>query len=90
MLEGSLENTNISLYPINEKVILGSRTTIMETGCHSGDAIHLYTCDEAYCDYFITADKELTTLIRNSKLTYRLKVVDTGEDKDVENFLSNF
>jgi predicted nucleic acid-binding protein len=42
-IEGNIEQINLSIYPISEKVIFGSRATIMDIHCsHATDALHIF------------------------------------------------
>jgi predicted nucleic acid-binding protein len=73
MIEGKIEDINLSLYPITERVIDDSRTTVMETECETaGDALHVCVADKAKCDYFVTADKPLYDSLRNCSVNRRL------------------
>ena len=73
LVEGKIEEVNLSLYPVSERVIRGSVATIQEVRCNSaGDAIHVYIADRANCNYFVTADKGLASRIKSSGLRHKL------------------
>ena len=90
LIEGKIEEANLSLYPVTENVVRGSLVTIQNIACQSaGDAIHVYTADRAKCRYFITADKGLASRIKNSELRSKLVAVDIDELSDTLSFFSN-
>jgi len=52
LVEGKIEEVNLTLYPVTERVIRDSVTTIQEVRCNTaGDAIHVYVADRANCNY---------------------------------------
>jgi predicted nucleic acid-binding protein len=84
IIEGYLEPINLSLYPINEEVIVGSRTTLFETECPSAaDALHVYVADKANCDYFVTADEELACALKRSHLARKLIAIHALTPNDL-------
>lgn len=91
LVEGKIEEVNLTLYPVTERVIRDSVTTIQEVRCNTaGDAIHVYVADRANCNYFVTADKGLASRIKNSGLRHKLVAVDIDELSDMLNFFSYF
>jgi predicted nucleic acid-binding protein len=67
VIEGHLENINLSLYPITERVIADSRTTVFEMECsNAADALHVYIAKKANCHYFVTADEGLANILKKS------------------------
>lgn len=91
LVEGKIEEVNLTLYPVTERVIRDSVTTIQEVRCNTaGDAIHVYVADRANCNYFVTADKGLAGRIKNSGLRHKLVAVDIDELSDMLNFFSYF
>jgi predicted nucleic acid-binding protein len=91
LVEGKIEEVNLTLYPVTERVIRDSVTTIQEVRCNTaGDAIHVHVADRANCNYFVTADKGLASRIKNSGLRHKLVAVDIDELSDMLNFFSYF
>jgi predicted nucleic acid-binding protein len=91
MIEGKIEQINLSLYPISEQVIFGSRGTIFDVHCkNAADALHVYVADKSNCNYFITADIVLANVLKNSNLGYKLVTVDFTNTNDMSAFFSNF
>lgn len=91
LVEGKIEEVNLTLYPVTERVIRDSVNTIQEVRCNTaGDAIHVYVADRANCNYFVTADKGLASRIKNSGLRHKLVAVDIDELSDTLNFFSYF
>lgn len=87
LVEGKIEEVNLSLYPVTERVVRGSLTTIQDIMCNSAnDAIHVYTADKTRCNYFITADKALASQIKKSNLSHRLTAVDIDDLNDTLTF----
>ena len=84
MVEGQIEQINLSLYPISEKVVIDSRMTIMETQCENAvDALHLYIADKANCDYFVTADNTLYNTLNESDLRQKLIPINIWKASDM-------
>jgi predicted nucleic acid-binding protein len=91
LLEGKIEEVNLSLYPVTERVVRNSLLTIQAVKCQSaGDAIHVYTADKTNCHYFVTADKGLASKIKNSNIRHKLVAVDIDELNDVLAFFSQY
>jgi predicted nucleic acid-binding protein len=89
MIEGQIEQINLSLYPISENVVIYSRVTIAETNCeHATDALHLYIADKANCDYFVTADHTLYSTLNNSHLKLKLIPINISNVSDMSRLLS--
>ena len=89
MIEGQIEQINLSLYPISENVVINSRLTIAETNCvHAADALHLYTADKANCDYFVTADHTLYDTLTHSDLKQKLIPINISNPNDMSQLLS--
>jgi predicted nucleic acid-binding protein len=87
LLEGKIEEVNLTLYPVTETVIRNSLVIIQDVMCNSAnDAIHVYTADKTRCNYFITADKPLANQIKKSKLKHRLTAVDINDLNDTLTF----
>jgi predicted nucleic acid-binding protein len=88
LIEGKIEEVNLSLYPVTEDVVRNSLITIQDVRCHSaGDAIHVYTADKSHCDYFVTAEEDLSNKIKVSNLGHRLSAVNIGDLNDLLSFL---
>lgn len=91
LVEGKIEEVNLSLYPVTENVVRNSLVTIQNIACQSaGDAIHVFTADKTNCNYFITADKGLASRIKGSGLRYKLEAVDIDELNDTLSFFSHY
>jgi predicted nucleic acid-binding protein len=90
-IEGNLENINLSLYPISEKVVTDSRITIVETECpHATDALHIYVADKANCSHFVTADEHLADVLKKSPLKHKLITVYMGTSDDLSKLFEYF
>lgn len=84
MMEGELEHVNLALYPITERVIMDSRTTILDTECeNAADALHIHVADKANCLYFLTADKPLAETLKNSHLKHKLVAIHIQTRNDL-------
>lgn len=91
LIEGKIEEVNLSLYPVTQNVVRDSVVTSQDVMSHSaGDAIHVYTADKTGCHYFVAADKGIASKIKNSGSRYKLVAVDIGELNDMLTFYSNF
>jgi len=87
-VENGLENGYINSYTANEKVIVASRVLIEEGVMHASDALHVTIAVTSGCDYFITADKDITARIRELKLS--IKTVYIHEKQEIDKFLGDF
>lgn len=68
-VEDGIEKGYVVSYAINEKVVLTSRVLIEEAHMHPSDALHVVVAVVSRCDYFITADKDITDRIRYAGLS---------------------
>jgi predicted nucleic acid-binding protein len=68
-VEDGIEKGYVVSYAINEKVVLTSRVLIEEAHMHPTDALHIVVAVVSGCDYFITADKDITDRIRYARLS---------------------
>jgi predicted nucleic acid-binding protein len=89
IMEGQLEETEFSLYPVSENVVIDSRRTMTQTHCvYASDALHLYTADKANCDYFVTADHILYSTLANSVLKTKLVPINISNTSEMSRLLS--
>jgi len=89
LVEGQIEEISLSLYPITEQVIIGSRATMMEINCeYATDALHLYVADKANCNYFVTADNTLYITLSRSRLKMKLIPINLFNDIDMSRLLA--
>lgn len=90
MIEGQIEQINLSLFPISEDVVMDSRLTITETKCvYAADALHLYIADKANCDYFVTADHILYDTLNGCDLRLKLVPIDISNANEMLRLLSS-
>jgi predicted nucleic acid-binding protein len=92
LIEGKIEEADLSIYPISEDVITSSRTTIKDMECNTAsDALHVYVADKSGCNYFITADNNLAmTMKKNGSLIQNLIPININEPDDMSKFFSDF
>jgi predicted nucleic acid-binding protein len=92
LIEGKIEEADLSIYPISENVITSSRATIMDIECNTAaDALHVYVADKSGCDYFVTADNNLAMIMKkNRSLSQKLIPINLNETNDLLNFFSGF
>lgn len=89
IIEGQIEQVNLSLYPISEDVVIDSRLTITETNCeYAADALHLFIADKANCEYFVTADHILYDTLSNCDLKLKLVPISISNASDMSRLLS--
>jgi len=91
MIEGKIEQIDLSLYPISEESIIASRTIILEIGCNTAaDALHVYVADKSNCHYFVTADNSLADIMKRSSLRRKLITININEPNDILKLFSDF
>jgi predicted nucleic acid-binding protein len=91
MIEGKIEQINLSLYPISEDAIISSRTTTMEIRCNTAaDALHVYVADKSDCHHFITADINLANILKRSNLAKKLIPINMNDTSDIFKLFSDF
>jgi predicted nucleic acid-binding protein len=70
MIEGKIRYENLELFPIPERVLIGSRILIQDYHVAASDALHIFIAGAAGCEFFISADEKLIRQLTTG--TYKL------------------
>ena len=90
MIEGRIQYENFTVYPITDKVVIGSRLVIQDYRIPASDALHVFIAGATECDCLVSADGGLVTQLTTGSL--KLIAFNVRVAKDVEklfNFLVN-
>ena len=68
MIEGRIQYENFTVYPITDKVVIGSRFVIQDYHIPASDALHVFIAGAAKCDCLVSADGELVTQLTTGSL----------------------
>jgi predicted nucleic acid-binding protein len=67
MIEGKVRYENLELFPVPEKVLIGSRILMQDYHVAASDALHIFISGAAGCEFFISADVKLIRQLTTGK-----------------------